>query len=137
MTLAELLEAPLGPVQDRTPEQIRRDLGVRILMLRRICEDVIKMRSAQRSYFANRSRVALSDSKRLEKSVDAQLAAIFKVPGLFDPVSVVDPVTGDCAVLGRVGCDLLDIKCDEEQATRSLDEGPNLFSDDGTGGTGN
>lgn len=137
MNVDALLNTSAASVFFGTPETQHRDLNVRILMLRRILEDVVKMRQCQRQYFRYKSPQAMRDCKRLEKSVDAQVEVVFSVPGLFDVVEVTDPETGDKLLLDQAAERLLDAKLDEVDATMQLGEPILQFSEDGTAGAGN
>lgn len=97
----QLLSTAAEPSKGQTELQRRGDLEVRILMLKRVLDDVRQMRESQRSYFRSRSSSVLRRCKRQEDSVDAQLTVVFQVPGLFDPIVVHNDLTDEHLVLGR------------------------------------
>jgi hypothetical protein len=51
---------------------------------------VLRMRTAQKSYFRNRKQIDLEDSKQLEREVDAAVREILTQPTLFDSRPPVD-----------------------------------------------
>lgn len=95
MTLDQLFGLPAGSVHTGTALQRRRDLEVRLLMLKRVLDDVSLMRMCQIELVRGAGTGAVAHLRRLEASVDRQLKIVFAAHGLFDPMTVIDPITRD------------------------------------------